>query len=203
MNRVKGLFKVRKISLMRLIAGIVLGVLGICAVILLIFSKMSMNNLLEQEIENRQALLQLNVENVNGTLDSLQGYLYQHFTNSEEITMLETGTNETDLFMAKQSLTRNLQKIAGWNEALKFLFFYSPDSVDHVTVQVSNRETDFTERKDLEQKIVAIAHCNCEQRAKDFEKILLEKMEVKKSIIVDTAGISSMYANDGGIIVAI
>ena len=39
--------------------------------------------------------------------------------------------------------------------------------------------------------------------AKDFEKILLEKMEVKKSIIVDTAGISSMYANDGGIIVAI
>lgn len=155
MDRIKQLFKVRKISLMRLIAGIVLGVFGICAVILLIFSKMSMNNLLEQEIENRQALLQLNVENINGILDSLQGYLYQHFSNSEEITMIETGTDETDLFMAKQSLTRNLQKIAGWNEALKFLFFYSPDSVDHVTLQVSNRETDFMERKALEKEIKA------------------------------------------------
>ncbi len=153
MNRINGLFKIRKISLMRLIAGVVLGVLGICAVILLIFSKMSLHNLLEQEIENRQALLQLNVENVNATLDALQGYLYQHFSNSEEITMLETGTDETALFMAKQSLTRNLQKIVGWNEALKFLFFYSPDSLDHVTIQVSNHETDFVERKNLEKEI--------------------------------------------------
>ena len=59
------------------------------------------------------------------------------------------------------------------------------------------------ETENAREKVLAISHCNCEQRAKDFEKILLEKMEVKKSIIVDTAGISSMYANDGGIIVAI
>lgn len=52
-------------------------------------------------------------------------------------------------------------------------------------------------------KVLAIAHCNCEQRAKEFEKLLLEKMDVKKSIVVDTAGISSMYANDGGIIVVV
>ena len=59
------------------------------------------------------------------------------------------------------------------------------------------------ETENAREKVLAISHCNCEQRAKDFEKILLEKMAVKKSIIVDTAGISSMYANDGGIIVAI
>ena len=59
------------------------------------------------------------------------------------------------------------------------------------------------ETENAREKVLAISHCNCEQRAKDFEKILLEKMEVKKSMIVDTAGISSMYANDGGIIVAI
>lgn len=59
------------------------------------------------------------------------------------------------------------------------------------------------ETENAREKVLTISHCNCEQRAKDFEKILLEKMEVKKSIIVDTAGISSMYANDGGIIVAI
>ena len=59
------------------------------------------------------------------------------------------------------------------------------------------------ETENAREKVLAISHCNCEQRAKDFEKILLEKMEVKKSIIVDTAGISSMYANDGGVIVAV
>ena len=52
-------------------------------------------------------------------------------------------------------------------------------------------------------KILAIAHCNCRERALDIERQLLAKMEVKSSFIVDTAGISTMYANDGGIIVVI
>ena len=34
-------------------------------------------------------------------------------------------------------------------------------------------------------------------------KLILEKVKVKDSFIVDTAGISSMYANDGGIIVVL
>ena len=37
---------------------------------------------------------------------------------------------------------------------------------------------------------------------KEAEKVL-EKLNVKSSLILDTAGISSMYANDGGIIVVI
>lgn len=53
------------------------------------------------------------------------------------------------------------------------------------------------------EKILAISHCNCEERAKEVQKMLLEKMKVKSSVILDTAGISSMYANDGGIIVVI
>lgn len=35
------------------------------------------------------------------------------------------------------------------------------------------------------------------------EKLIREKINVKESFIVDTAGISSMYANDGGIIVVL
>ncbi len=34
------------------------------------------------------------------------------------------------------------------------------------------------------------------------KEALLERMHVKDVIILDTAGVSSMYANDGGIIVA-
>lgn len=54
-----------------------------------------------------------------------------------------------------------------------------------------------------EEKILAISHCNCRDRAIEVQKLLLEKMKVKSSFILDTAGISSMYANDGGIIVVV
>jgi DegV family protein with EDD domain len=55
------------------------------------------------------------------------------------------------------------------------------------------------EAEKAEEKILAISHCNCRERALEVEKMILEKMKVKSSFIIDTAGISSMYANDGGI----
>ncbi len=54
-----------------------------------------------------------------------------------------------------------------------------------------------------EDKILGISHCNCPERAKEVQKILMDSAAFKESIIVDTAGISTMYANDGGIIVVI
>lgn len=52
-------------------------------------------------------------------------------------------------------------------------------------------------------KVLAISHCNCPERAQMVKEALLERMQVKDVIILDTAGVSSMYANDGGIIVVI
>ncbi|MDD3403464.1 MAG: DegV family protein [Hespellia sp.] len=57
--------------------------------------------------------------------------------------------------------------------------------------------------KNSEEKILAISHCNCPERAKQVQAMLLERIQVKSCIVLDTAGISSMYANDGGIIVVI
>lgn len=54
-----------------------------------------------------------------------------------------------------------------------------------------------------ERKILAISHCNCRDRAQMVKEALLEKLWVKDCIVLDTAGISTMYANDGGIIVGI
>ena len=57
--------------------------------------------------------------------------------------------------------------------------------------------------KDCQKKVLAISHCNCPERAQ-FVKEALEKVaNFKKIIILNTAGISSMYANDGGVIVAV
>ena len=57
--------------------------------------------------------------------------------------------------------------------------------------------------KNSKEKILAISHCNCRERAEGVKKMLKEKAEFKDVIILDTAGISSMYAADGGIIVVV
>lgn len=54
-----------------------------------------------------------------------------------------------------------------------------------------------------ETKTLAISHCNCHERAVLLKNALLERMNVKDIVILDTAGVSSMYANDGGVIVAV
>lgn len=50
---------------------------------------------------------------------------------------------------------------------------------------------------------VMISHCNCPERALQLKEIIESKADVKEILIVDTAGISTMYANDGGIIATI
>ena len=57
--------------------------------------------------------------------------------------------------------------------------------------------------KNTEEKILAISHCNCEERAKAVRDMLLARASFKDVIILDTAGISSMYAADGGVIVVV
>ena len=57
--------------------------------------------------------------------------------------------------------------------------------------------------EDPEQKILGITHCNCPERAEAVKNAILEKISVKDVILLDTAGVSSMYANDGGVIVVL
>lgn len=59
------------------------------------------------------------------------------------------------------------------------------------------------EAKETASKRLVISHCNAPGRADAVKKMILEKLEFKDTIILDTAGISSMYANDGGVIVAL
>ncbi len=56
---------------------------------------------------------------------------------------------------------------------------------------------------DTKDKILAISHCNCKERAEEVKKTILAKSEFKDVILVDTAGISSMYASDGGVIMVV
>lgn len=54
----------------------------------------------------------------------------------------------------------------------------------------------------LEDKILGIAHCNCLDKALKFKEEVQQRYKFKDIIIVETAGISTVYANDGGLIIA-
>lgn len=56
---------------------------------------------------------------------------------------------------------------------------------------------------DSENRVLAISHCNSPARAQMLKEALQERMRLAKIVILNTAGVSSMYANDGGIIVAV
>ncbi len=53
-----------------------------------------------------------------------------------------------------------------------------------------------------QEKILGISHCNNRERAEFVKEEILKRAPFKDYFIVDTAGVSSMYANEGGIIVA-
>ena len=64
-------------------------------------------------------------------------------------------------------------------------------------------ESVLAEMSDPQNKILAISHCNCPERAEAFKELLVKYATFKDVIVVDTAGISSMYAADGGVIVVV
>jgi DegV family protein with EDD domain len=79
-----------------------------------------------------------------------------------------------------------LDQARGMNKALVKI-------VDHVVESTKNSA----------YKTLAIAHCNCPSRAEIVKEAILERMKLKDILVLDTAGISSMYASDGGIIIAV
>lgn len=53
-----------------------------------------------------------------------------------------------------------------------------------------------------EKLVISIAHCNNAARAEFVKKEIEKVMHFKKIYIVETAGVATMYANDGGIVIA-
>ena len=79
-----------------------------------------------------------------------------------------------------------LDQARGINRALKKM-------VEYITRDLKNPG----------EKLLAISHCNCPERAKMVKEEILKYISVKDVLILDTAGVSSLYASDGGIIVVV
>ena len=57
--------------------------------------------------------------------------------------------------------------------------------------------------KNIEEKVLAISHVNCLERAMWVKEEILKLAKFRDITIADTAGVATLYANDGGIIVAV
>lgn len=57
--------------------------------------------------------------------------------------------------------------------------------------------------KEPGERILMITHCNCPERAQYMCSLMEKRASYRDVVIMDTAGISSMYANDGGVIVTL
>ncbi len=66
----------------------------------------------------------------------------------------------------------------------------------HKMIEYMQKEVD-----ELARKRIIITHCNCRERAEYVKELLQNAAQVQEVLILDTAGVSSLYANDGGVIV--
>lgn len=110
----------------------------------------------------------------NGRLSNLKAFM----ASALKIKPVMGATPEGTIF--------KLDQARGINKALMKM-------VDYIVNDVKNPE----------RKVLGIAHCNCPERAEIVRDAILERIQVKDSFILDTRGVSTMYANDGGVIVVI
>ena len=64
-------------------------------------------------------------------------------------------------------------------------------------------ETVLKEAENTPQKNLMITHVNCPERAEKVKQMLLEKAAFKGVYILEAAGVSTVYANDGGVVVTV
>lgn len=83
-----------------------------------------------------------------------------------------------------------LNQARGVNKALKMMG-------DIIEKEVMEKRLDPAKRR------IAITYCNCYNRALEVKNMMCEKMSYLDVVLIPTAGVSSLYAGDGGIIVAI
>ncbi|MBD5549980.1 MAG: DegV family protein [Lachnospiraceae bacterium] len=96
--------------------------------------------------------------------------------------------------------TLNIKPVMG---AIKGVIIQKGQAVGIKKALTKMADTIIGEGKDLDKKVLYISHCNCPDRAELVKKLLLARSKFENVKILDTAGVSSMYANDGGVIVAV
>lgn len=98
--------------------------------------------------------------------------------------VLASALNIKPLMAGDKGIIVKLDQARGMNKSLKKMMDYIVNNV-----------------KEPASRILAIAHCNCPTRALYLKEELSKRIQFRDVYITDTAGVSSLYAGDGGVIV--
>ncbi len=99
--------------------------------------------------------------------------------------ILATALNIKPLMGADHGVIIKLDQVRGMNRALKKLVEKVADTVEHP-----------------EEKVLGISHCNCPERAAFVKDEISKRVPFREIFVTNTAGVGTMYANDGGIVVS-
>ncbi len=100
--------------------------------------------------------------------------------------LLASALNIKPLMIAHHGVIGKLDQARGIQKSLNKL-------VEYVAVHA----------KETKDKVLSITHCNCPERAEFVKNEILKRIKVKDTYIVEAAGVATLYASDGGIIVSI
>ncbi|MDO5410846.1 MAG: DegV family protein [Lachnospiraceae bacterium] len=99
--------------------------------------------------------------------------------------ILATALNIKPLMGADHGVIIKLDQTRGMNKALKKLIEKVAATAEHP-----------------EERVLGISHCNCPDRAAYVKEEISKRVTFKEIYITNTAGVGTMYANDGGIVVS-
>lgn len=99
--------------------------------------------------------------------------------------ILATALNIKPLMGADHGVIIKLDQARGINKALKKLISKVEETVDQP-----------------EKRVLGISHCNCPDRAEFVKNEISKRVPFKEIYVTNTAGVGTMYANDGGIVVS-
>ena len=115
----------------------------------------------------------LHYKNKNGRLTGVQA-------------ILATALNIKPVMAGDRGVIVKLDQARGIQKALGKL-------VQHLSKSVKNPEN----------KILGISHCNCPERAEYVKEQLCRLVNFKGVYIAEAAGVTSLYASDGGVVVTV
>lgn len=98
--------------------------------------------------------------------------------------LLATALNIKPLMGADHGVIIKLEQARGMNKALRKM-------IDRIVAA-----------DHPEERVLGISHCNCPDRAEFVKEEVCKRVAFKDIYITNTAGVGTMYANDGGVVVS-
>ena len=84
------------------------------------------------------------------------------------------------------------------------------DRIQDLKIEVYEKELDRKQMellknnaKNPEEKVAGLVHCNNAERAEAVKAEILKTMKVKDVVILESSGVSTLYADQGGIILVL